>query len=173
MSQLNLILPEELKEKLRKPYGKVIDSFDKIKFSGKLITVGDAVSYGAIKAKLNPDIIVFDLIEKRKPVSEDIRKTLGQFKGKDFFVVNPPGNITSELWDVVKKSLEIKDKVKIVVKGEEDLAVLPFILESPLDTTILYGLRDKGMVRVKVDKKLKDKCKRLIKEMKGSVAQHG
>jgi len=167
VSQLNLILPEELKEKLRKPYGKIFSSFEKIKFSGKLITVGDAVSYGAIKSKINPDIIVFDLIEKRKPVSEDIRKTLGGFKGKDFFVSNPPSNVTGELWDIVKKSLEVKDKVKIVVKGEEDLAVLPFILESPLDTVILYGLREVGIIRVKVDKKLKDKCRRLVKEMKG------
>lgn len=166
MSQLNLILPEELKEKFRKPYGRIIDSF-KIKFSGKLVTVGDAVSYGAIKAKLDPDIIVFDLIEKRKPVSEDVRKTLGNFKGKDFFVINPPSNITDDLWNAVKKSLEAEGKVKIVVKGEEDLAVLPFILESPENTTILYGLKDRGMVIVKVNKNLKDKCRKLVREMMG------
>ena len=167
MSQLNLIVPEELKEKLRKPYGKIFNSFNKIKFSGKLITVGDVVSYGAIKAKLNPDIIVFDLIEKRNPVDENVRKTLGQFKGKDFFVVNPPSNITDDLYDAVKKSLEADGKVKIVVKGEEDLTVLPFILESPENTVILYGLKDVGIIKVKVNKKLKNECKRLIEKMRG------
>jgi GTP-dependent dephospho-CoA kinase len=166
--QLNLTVPEDLKEKLRKPYGKIFHSFEKIKIFGKLITVGDAVSYGAIKNGLSPDIIVFDFLEKRRPVSENIRQTLGEFKGKDIFVRNPHGNITSELYDAVRKSLETEGKVKILVSGEEDLAVLPFILESRTNTVILYGLRDRGMVRVKVNKKLKDECRKLVDSMKGS-----
>lgn len=153
---------------MRKPYGRIFNSFSKIKFSGKLVTVGDAVSYGAIKNELDPDIIVFDFLEKRRPVSENIRQTLGEFKGKDFFVRNPSGNITNELWDAIRKSLEDDGKVKIVVSGEEDLSVLPFILESPTNTVILYGLRDRGMVRVKVNKKLKDECRKLVDKMKGS-----
>lgn len=131
-----------------------------------MITVGDAVSYGAIKNGLHPDIIVYDLIEKRMPVSEKVKKVLNNFKGKKFVAKNPPGNITKDLWSSVKKSLKVKGKVKIVVKGEEDLTVLPFILESQVNTTILYGLRDRGMVIVKVNKKLKDECKKLIKCMK-------
>jgi GTP-dependent dephospho-CoA kinase len=107
-------------------------------------------------------------MEKRKPVSENIRQTLGEFKGKDFFVRNPSGNITNELWDAIRKSLENEGKVKIVVSGEEDLSVLPFILESPTNTVILYGLRDRGMVRVKVNKKLKDECRKLVDDIRGS-----
>jgi uncharacterized protein (UPF0218 family) len=154
-----------MKEKLRKPYGKIFHSFYKIKISGKLITVGDAVSYGAIKNGLKPDIIVFDFMEKRMPVSENIRKTLGEFRGREFFVSNPPGNITNGLMEAVKRSLGIEGKAKIVVRGEEDLTVLPFILESAAGTVILYGLKDTGMVRVKVNKKLKDECRKLVDDM--------
>ncbi len=87
-------------------------------------------------------------------------------------VNNPPGNVTDELQELVRKSLKEKSKVKIFVKGEEDLAVFPFILESPINTVILYGLKDKG-VMVKVSKNIKNECKKLLRYMKGPVAQHG
>lgn len=168
MSSLNLIVPEELKGKFRKPYGKVFSSVDEVKIpvKTKLIAVGDVVSYNAVKAGLNPDIVVYDLRKRRVPVDRKTEKLLESFKAKKFVAKNPPSNITAELWDRVKKSLKLKSNVKIFVKGEEDLAVLPFILESPIDTVILYGLKDKGVI-VKVNKKIKKECRELLKCLKG------
>ena len=44
-----------------------------------------------------------------------------------------------------------KDKIKrqIIVKGEEDLAVLPCILIAPQETIILYGQPNEGLVYLK------------------------
>ncbi len=46
MSRLNLIVPESLKKKFRKPYGKTFFSINEISISPKkkLVTVDDVVS---------------------------------------------------------------------------------------------------------------------------------
>jgi len=162
----DLVLPQHLREEFRKPFGKIV-SLDELKVPAgkKLITVGDKASFSIISAGFKPDIIVFDKLENRKPVSSDVKNCLQNYAGKKFVVKNPAGRITAELWAAIKLALESNSPVAIEVDGEEDLAAFPFFLESPAGTAVLYGLFDKGMVDVKVDKKLKDKCKKLLKEM--------
>lgn len=167
MSSLNLIVSEKLKEKFRKPFGKIFNSIDEINIpaKSKLIAVGDVVSYNAINVGMNPNIIVFDLKRMRVPIDEKTKVLFKKFKAKKFVVNNPPSNITDELWDTVRKTLKSKSRIKIFVRGEEDLAAFPFILESPINTVILYGLKDKG-VMVKVSKKLKKDCRKLLRYMR-------
>jgi len=80
-------------------------------------------------------------------------------------VKNPPGVITKEFWEVIKESLKVKGPVKIIVDGEEDLAVTPFVMEGDSDTVILYGLFDKGFVLVNVNKDVKEKVRKLLEKM--------
>lgn len=144
----------------------MFSSIDKNKISGsKLITIGDRTSYNAIKAGLKPDIIVYDGKERRK-VNPRIANVLENLKVKKFTVKNPAGRITEEAWRIVKSSLSLDFKHKIFVDGEEDLIAFPFLLESEEGTVILYGLK-KGIVLVKVDKSIKNKCKKILKRMKG------
>ena len=74
--------------------------------------------------------------------------------------------ITKEFWEVIKESLKVKGPVKIIVDGEEDLAVTPFIIEGNSDIVILYGLLDKGFVVVKINKDIKEKVRKLLKRMR-------
>jgi len=162
---LNVILPEKLRKEFRKPFGK-ITCLEDIKVSaGKFITVGDVAGFSVIQKGMKPDVIVFDNMEKRKPVDADVKNCLQNYAGKKIVVKNPAGCITEELWMAVKLVLESEQPAAIEVEGEEDLAAFPFFLESPAGTVILYGLLDKGIVEVKVNKKIKDKCKELLKEM--------
>ena len=55
--------------------------------------------------------------------------------------------------------------VKIIVEGEEDLAVTPFVMEGDSDTVVLYGLMDKGFVLLKVNKDVKEKVRKLLEKM--------
>jgi len=80
-------------------------------------------------------------------------------------VKNPPEMITKELWEVIKESLKVKGPVKIIIDGEEDLAVTPFIMEGDSDTVILYGLLNKGFVLVNVNKSVKEKVRKLLEKM--------
>lgn len=155
-----------MREEFRKPFGKVT-AIEKIKIpAGKFIAVGDAASFSVIKKGMKPDVIVFDNMEKRKPVGSDVKSCLQNYAGKKIVVKNPAGSITEELWQAVKIVLEVNSSAAIEVEGEEDLAAFVFFLEADAGTVVAYGLPDEGIVEVKVDKKLKDKCKELLKEMK-------
>jgi len=168
-----LILPDSLREEFRKPFGKIIVADEVKSAKEKMIAVGDAASFSLIQHGFKPDVIVFDNKEKRKPVSIEVKQCLQNYARKKFSVKNPSGHVTAELWKTVKLSLELNSAVAIEVEGEEDLAALPFFLESPAGTVVYYGLFDNGMVEVKVDKNLKDKCKELVKEMEGPGALLG
>ncbi|MBD3155485.1 MAG: DUF359 domain-containing protein [Candidatus Aenigmarchaeota archaeon] len=119
-----------------------------------------------IGAGFEPDIIVYDLRRYRKEVEKKTRKILESFRGEIFKVRNPPSTITKEFWNAIKESLELGKPAKIIVEGEEDLAVTPFIMEGDYDTVVLYGLLDKGFVFTEIDKDLKDKVGKLLERMK-------
>ena len=119
-----------------------------------------------IKSGIIPDIIVFDKKEARERVDSEIEELLENFEAIRLSAKNPPRSITHDLWNVVKKSLDSKERVKIFVDGEEDLVVTPFILESNNDTVILYGLMNKGFVLVNVNKNIKEKCKELLSKFR-------
>ena len=53
----------------------------------------------------------------------------------------------------------------ILVKGEEDLGVLPAILLSPLNTAIFYGQPQKGLVYIKVTETSKQKALKLLQKL--------
>jgi uncharacterized protein (UPF0218 family) len=158
-----LIIPDELKEKLREPFGKVYSSIEEIQLpkGTRLITVGDRASYSAITSGIFPDIIVYDGKEKRNFDDSSVKETLDGFSAEKFVVHNPPGQITEDLWNCVKKYSK-KSKIKIFVIGEDDLAVIPFIMESSENTVILYGNFKGGIVLVKVNENIKKIIKDFI-----------
>ena len=127
--------------------------------------VGDVISANTIEAGIDPDIIVIDLKKSRKEVDTKTRRTLENFMGKIFRVKNPVAMITKEFWETIKQSLKEKGPVKIIVEGEEDLAVTSFIMEGDIDTVILYGLFDQGFVLVKINKDIKEKVRKLLERM--------
>jgi len=158
-----------LREDFRKPYGQLYtttpeDVKDQLE-GKKVVCVGDVISANTIKAGICPDIIVFDLRRSRKEVDKETRKLLENFRAKIMRVKNPPGLITQEFWKVIRESLDSNGPVKIIVEGEEDLAVTPFIMEGDSDTVILYGLLDKGFVLVNVNKDVKEKVRKLLEKM--------
>jgi uncharacterized protein (UPF0218 family) len=54
---------------------------------------------------------------------------------------------------------------RIEVDGEEDLAVIPIIFYSDINTVVTYGVPDVGMACIKVDEAIKDEVKALIERM--------
>jgi uncharacterized protein (UPF0218 family) len=53
----------------------------------------------------------------------------------------------------------------IRVEGEEDLALMPVILEAPIGADVIYGWPGKGMMVLVIDQAIKEKTKLLWKEM--------
>ena len=172
----NVKLPGQLLEHFKKPYGKVFrnaEEFLKNKTGENelLITIGDVASYNLIEECAEPGIIVIDNKVRREPFNKKIR-----FKGREFKAINAPGEISRNLWNTIKKSvLEAKkEKIKISVLGEEDLAVLPFVIMAPLGSVVLYGQPELefgwekiegGLVAINVDLGRKKNAVGLFKKM--------
>jgi hypothetical protein len=160
----DLTISEEIRSLLKKPFGKVFKGKDllpaeaiKEKLKGeKVIVVGDVTRKNILAVGIKPSLAVIDLKTKRE-IKEDLI-----FKEKTVKTKNPPGMITKELWDKIHESMD-KQGSLIVVDGEEDLAVLPCILEADWDSIVLYGQPDEGIVMVKVTEEKKFDAGTIIK----------
>ena len=77
-------------------------------------------------------------------------------------VVNPPGQLTPELLEVVRWSLEQEASVLIEVDGEEDLAPMFVLATAPLGTIIVYGQPRQGVVMRVLDMAAKHRARNLL-----------
>ncbi len=164
------ILTEQLRTQLQKSLGDFIPQND-IANSDldplTTVTVGDVVTKAGNDAKFGQKISVVDFFVQRQKVYSDL-KELG-FSGKEhvFFVKNPAGSITASLFLSVKEAVNMltnHGQIILQVEGEEDLAVLPFILMLPLGWNILYGQPNIGVVRVLVTEEIKEKAYNIVEQ---------
>lgn len=165
-------LPEDLRSLLSRPIDMVYPNINQvvknIDNSVMVISVGDVVYRELSLVSVIPDIALLDLKVNRIEVGDSNITS-------DFTVHNEPGIISKQLLESIKKAVKrkIKDNKKSVIKviGEEDLAVIPAILASPLNSIILYGQPalhgiENGVVRVLVTEENKKWAQELLKKFK-------
>lgn len=167
----NYFLPQNQRIYFKKPLGKIIQSqknviaFVQNLFSDKnipkIISVGDATTEVLTSLSLMPDIAIIDEHIQRERVS--------LLKLEDFIVleaINEAGYIMRNAWNIIADSIKIEDnKIVIKITGEEDLLVLPTILEAPLDSKVLYGQPNEGLVVVSVTEEIKQNVCELMRKM--------
>jgi len=171
---LALRLTGALREKLKKPYGRlyrgrgaecltqVVRSLGK---PTKVIAIGDMTTYYLLKAGFVPDLCLVDDITMRLPVDREVRKGTAHESFKDVRVDNPPGVITKELMDAVRDNMNARVPVRIFVRGEEDLAVIPACLYAPDSAAVIYGQPNEGVVVVRVNEAKRKETKAILEEM--------
>ena len=166
----DLRVPEELRVVFKKPFGKLYTGkglapareIKKELTGARVIVVGDVTLKNALEVGISPSLVIVDMKTKRAGVEKtDENRAV---------VKNPPGMITKELWNQIHENIEV-DGAEIIVDGEEDLAVLPCVLEADWDTVILYGQPDEGIVLVKVDEEKKMEASILLKMLTPVGAQ--
>ena len=140
---------DEFKRPLGKLYVDFEDAIPMIKEASFLISVGDQTTKNLVDNDLIPNLGIIDNRIQRKDHNYDIIRTENILDAD-----NPAGTITENLWETIDEaiSLALEDNENriIVVKGEEDLAVLPCLLIAPEDAVILYGQPNEGLVFVNV-----------------------
>jgi len=165
------ILPEKLREELKKPFGFLFNEKELLEFLKNekyIVSIGDQVTYTILKNNIMPVFCIVDYKTKRKSCNNEIIKLIKSYGQKKIIVKNPPGCISDDLWTSIRDSYRnIGEKtIRIEVEGEEDLATLPAIILAPnRDVTIIYGLLDKGVVIVKAIEDNIIKAKKIIDEM--------
>ncbi len=162
-------LPENLREQLKIPLGKLIPDNqtskeniqNHIPENSFLITVGDATTEKMQNYEITPSLQIVDAQEKRvkrEPAkSGDISTNLS--------CKNPPGQITEQSIETIKEALSSKPPVRILVDGEEDLLVIPVCIYAPDNAIIMYGQPNEGLVVVAVNEEVKKKTKSILDAM--------
>ncbi len=172
----NSRLTKELREELGKPQGQLYPDLralmkDGILEAGKLISVGDQITYNLLHMKVIPSLAVVDFKIERKEVFKNLAG-LG-FSDNQTYVVanNPHGEITHDLVSKLHTLLGTKTASRVlVVKGEEDLSVLPATLMSPLGYRIVYGQRNAGIVSIDVDLPTKQRFLNLFDKFEKDIS---
>ncbi len=155
------VLDEKYRDELRKPIGRVVKHVDEGDITHPLVTIGDAVSSWMLEHGIKPDIYIVDYMVERKKAEKKFDDDAKVLKVK-----NPAGLITPSLWNAIKSAYESRERIRIEVDGEEDLAALPAILMAPPNATIIYGLPSHGMVVVKVREKERKIVEEFLKKIK-------
>ncbi|MDO8658217.1 MAG: pantetheine-phosphate adenylyltransferase [Candidatus Levybacteria bacterium] len=169
----DLLLTEDLRDELKKPFGEFVKELvldNNIPFT---ISVGDATTKKFNENFINQDISVIDFKVAREEKFFSF-SDLG-FQGEEEIITvnNPAGHLTHDLFLAIKnlfKSYVKNKKIIIKIVGEDDLTVLPLILSAPLNTVIYYGqppLRQgfagqAGLIKIVVSEISKEKAYSLV-----------
>lgn len=175
MNPQTLRLPISLRKDMAAPMGKLIqgsiqETIPALKselnnWEGILVGVGDVTAEILVNNDFNPEIIITDGYTKR----EKLAVWLDYPKYKEVHTKSPAALITKIAWktiiEVIDEVLEKRIKIHIKVDGEEDLLVLPLILELPNGSKITYGQPNQGAVIIDVNQEAKGNALTLIQRM--------
>jgi uncharacterized protein (UPF0218 family) len=163
------IIQENMRNDLGAQLGILVTSRDDLKKEiiqeNILVSIGDVVTLDLLEAGFVPDISIIDYMTKRMPMSE-VKQKFSRFPQPEIKVSNPAGQITHELWNAIEDGYSNPRKLRIVVEGEEDLAALVCIALAPDNTTVIYGIPNRGASIHHVDDKLRHLVKDALSAMK-------
>jgi GTP-dependent dephospho-CoA kinase len=167
-------ISEQIRGELKVPIGRVIPDAEVTReivrpyFDGtrKTACVGDRTTERVHEFGFSPDLEIVDSLEKRKarvvpsPVKNEERRILT--------ASNPPGAISRDALLKISESLRLiedsKSKVRIEIKGEEDLLALPVIAFFPAQTVTFYGQPNVGLVVV-TSQESRNKSRQILEKM--------
>ncbi len=155
---LTLVLPDHMREELKRPWGPVIEETqldERLEGKGPLATVGDMTTATLHRMGYLPQLAIVDYQTKRAkdPMWEEATAQVGEMTVS---VRNEAATITSLMYNRIIEAWASPTTVKLVVDGEEDLAALPAILHAPEGATVIYGIPDMGLCLVHVDEGARD-----------------
>jgi len=129
-----------------------------------VITVGDVVTITLLQMGMAPDVAVFDYKTQRSEEYSS-KARIAKMEGRLVRVENPAGRITKAMWQAVKEAVRAGDTVKVEVAGEEDLAALTAIIYAPEGAQVIYGIPNKGLMVVGVDKDTRAMASAAVRRM--------
>ncbi|MBI5227293.1 DUF359 domain-containing protein [Candidatus Micrarchaeota archaeon] len=152
------------REFLKKPLGKLYKNIKSAKgqnqFTKKrIIAIGDIVTLRLLGSRIVPHVAVFDYQTKRKKLTKNLIGKIKKIFPKARKYANAAGTVSNRLIKDAKKIM--KRGGGILVKGEEDLTALAFILSGRSGDRVIYGQPNKGIVIVSPNK-IKRKIRRLL-----------
>ena len=165
------VITPALKRALKRPMGTLYRPAQKAKLKAALsghtvYAVGDATVQTLFHIGLHPHVRVYDLKTRREPLPPKQAAFFDTLFGERRTAVNPAGHISPSLEKAVGAAVKSAAPLNLFVIGEEDLAVIPLLLQAPLGVKIAYGQPGSGIVVLDVDEKTKAKAHVLYGQFK-------
>ena len=139
--------------------------------------VGDIVAQDFLSNPFLRSFIKICVIDE-KTQRNQINIDFEDFFEEEIEFKNPAGTIHKDCWELFRNSINSHKKTLIkITEGEEDLLILPLILEIPLEDQghfAFYGqppitdssfVIPEGIVIVNVDKNIQEKVRKVIAKM--------
>src|SRR3989454_1406431 len=170
---VTLKLPESLREYLRWPMGALVQGPSILPTIGRaspVVTVGDFCTLDLVARGRTPDICVVDFKTKRQ-ADPELREALQRIGSKVLRLTNPAATITPDAWRVLSEAFKADERVRVEVRGEEDLLALVCIALAPPSAAVLYGMPSQGVVVVRADETAKSRTLDVLRRMERSTLQ--
>ena len=149
-------LPDRHRDAFREPFGILYpdlrDALGTIE-GRHVYSVGDVVTHNLLRNGISPEVAIIDGYTQRAPCNRTPILIAPRL-----VVENPAGMITAALIEAIRYAVA-HPPVLIYVEGEEDLAVIPLVMEAPLDSAVLYGQPGEGVVVRIVDEAAKQQAR--------------
>jgi len=169
-----LIMPDSIRGDLQRPLGKLltgkaIEEHIRKNHDNVTIAVGDITTETLFSFGVKPTLAIVDLHVERKPY-----QTLAQHKfPKQYEIVevaSGPGFIAKSAIEAIErwvKGIRNRQRMALVVEGEEDLLTLPAIIHAPIGSVVYYGSPPStdrpGLVAVEINSRKKKEVAELLK----------
>lgn len=167
-----LVLPEHLRGVFQQPFGALLSEVNKEKFlsfdPSRIVTVGDVATKTLRDFGIAQKIAIVDFVVERKKTYENLAQLGFTGDEKVFEAINPAAQITASLFTclmTIFHSLDSHKQLVCRVDGEEDLAVIPVLLLSPLGFHVFYGQpKGQGIVHIEVTEEKKEEAYGLVEQ---------
>jgi len=159
-----MVLPESLRSSLQQPWGEILSEVPADIDGAKTITIGDIATQTFNQKNVRQFLSIIDFVVQRQIKFHDFSE-LGFVHRNIEKAINPHGTITWELFEAIENAFKTSDEKIILVEGEEDLAVLPVLLVSPLGFSVFYGQPNVGMVKIEVTEENKEKAYEITEKL--------
>lgn len=175
-----LRLPNSLRDEFKKPTGELLRGEESnyataaqktkamiTKLNPPLvISVGDIVTQSLIESGFTPHVSIIDYKTQRNNLAPSDKHIT--YDG-----VNAAGTINPEVVTLIARAtaraLTNHQFTQIVIDGEEDLLVPPAILLSPLNSVVIYGQANEGMVLTHITEQMKEYIRGLVGQLESEI----
>ncbi len=154
------VVSEDIREEIARNNGVLCTPHNILnQYSGaRIVAVGDVTTVELHKAGIMPYIEIVDLKTKRG-IEGEFPSVPGSHRIK-----NDHATLSHDLFLLIQ-SLMNGNGGRIEIDGEEDLAVIPIIFYSDLNTVVTYGIPDVGMACIPVNLEVKNLVTQMIERM--------
>ena len=166
-------LDQFFRKEFSKPFGKILKSKEirrEISLNKTIYAVGDVTVSTLLSLGYMPKVSIFDYRTGRETKIMPIIKATYK---RPIKVANRRGTLCVRMWNVIGEAARRRLPVGIRVIGEEDLASLACIYFARNGDFVMYGLRNRGIVTIKVDRKIKKYVVNALKTLLSHASRNG